>query len=69
MNEDHDSFWFMSFQTAAGATTISGTFKKAPNATRNRAYEEIMATVREQHPHLADGVVVSFDVQPNKLDW
>lgn len=69
MNEDHDTFWFVSFQTPTGPSTVSGTFKKAPAATRNAAYEQILGIVREQQPHLVDSVVISFDVQPNKLDW
>lgn len=69
MNEDHDTFWFMSFRGPAGVSQLSGTFKKAPNATRSSAFEQILATVREQQPHLTDAVVVSFDIRPNKLDW
>ncbi|MER6778511.1 MULTISPECIES: hypothetical protein [unclassified Streptomyces] len=69
MNEDHDTFWFMSFRTTTGVTTLNGTFKKEPHATRIAAFEQIRTLVKEQQPHLANAIVVAFDVQPNQLDW
>ena len=65
-------FWFMSLlvPTAGGFNTYrrSGHFTPERGTTRVDAFELLLAIVKEQSPELgADAVVISFDVQPNRL--
>ncbi|WP_327162089.1 hypothetical protein [Streptomyces zaomyceticus] len=71
MTKQGDHFWFMSF-VANGprgtyATHRTGCFDIAQGATRQAAFVEILTSLRQQNPDLADATVTAFDIQPNKL--
>lgn len=64
-------FWFMSIQTANGAAFYvigyQGTWVPKPGATRLDLFHEIRQYVGDREPRSRDGVVVAFDIQPNKI--
>lgn len=64
-------FWFMAVQmpTATGyrINDYQGALTPQPGTTRLSLFMEIRAEVARQDPDTQGGVVISFDVQPNKL--
>lgn len=71
-NETQGShFWHMSFltQNAIGlsAQERNGHWTPTPGMSRFDAMNEIRRQVVEVSPYLADSVMLSFDIQPNKL--
>lgn len=70
--EQGTHFWFMSLivPNVGGFSSYrrSGHFTPKSGTTRVDAFEYLLATVKEQSPELRhNAVVISFDVQPNKL--
>lgn len=71
-DEQGTHFWTMTVQApnATGRTNITfgwGTWTPKKGQTRYDVFPEIRAALAEQYPHAADGVVLAFDIQPNKL--
>ncbi|MFD9047674.1 hypothetical protein [Streptomyces zaomyceticus] len=70
-SEQGTHFWFMSLilPTSQGMNFYrrTGHLNLNRGATRFNAFEEILAAMKEQTPELATAVVLSFDIQPNKL--
>ncbi|MGW4703252.1 hypothetical protein [Streptomyces sp. NPDC004285] len=72
MQKQGTYFWFMAIQTstAATGTTIGdyqGTISPPRGTTRFDLFNKVRAEVEQRYPQAVGGVVVAFDVQPNKL--
>ncbi|MFB7285448.1 hypothetical protein [Actinacidiphila glaucinigra] len=69
--EQGTHFWFMSLVliTSEGMSFYrrTGHLTVNPGATRFNAFEEILSAMKEGTPELRDAVVLSFDIQPNRL--
>jgi len=71
-DEQGTHFWFMSLilPNAAGFAAYRrvGHCTPEPGATRLDLFDMLLNMVKEKSPELNDGaVVISFDIQPNKL--
>lgn len=64
-------FWLLTMQTpnAAGfyLNSYQGTITPAAGATRLDAFNEVRRLVEEQDPPSRGGIVLAFDVQPNRI--
>lgn len=72
-NDDQGThFWTMSIQVPGppGAPNITagyGTWTPRDGQTRYDLVPEIRAALAERYPQCANGIVIAFDIQPNKL--
>jgi len=70
-NAQGTHFWYMSFlaHNSVGLTaqTRSGHYTPDPGMTRFDAMDEIHRQVVAASPYLAEGAMLSFDIQPNQL--
>ncbi|WP_369778847.1 hypothetical protein [Streptomyces sp. R33] len=61
-------FWIMVMMIPGGrAGSYQGTITPRPSATRFDMFNQVREEIRQRAPETATGVVVSFDIQPNKL--
>lgn len=71
MSEQGTHFWYMSFfaHNSIGLTAQerSGHWTPPPGMTRMDAMNELRRQVDEASPHLANAVMLSFDIQLNQL--
>ncbi|MEU7032720.1 hypothetical protein ABZ958_03415 [Streptomyces sp. NPDC046237] len=72
MEKQGTHFWFMTIQnsSAASGTTVGdyqGTISPPRGTTRFDLFNKLRAEIEQRYPQAVDGVVVAFDVQPNKL--
>jgi hypothetical protein len=66
-------FFFMSFLNPVGNGMFktfhrSGTFTPSQGSTRVDMFDSLLGTVQEQSPELEGAVVMSFDIQPNRIE-
>ncbi|MEU6284942.1 hypothetical protein [Streptomyces sp. NPDC047028] len=65
-------FWIMTMQVPSekGAVLYNyqGTVTPAKHNTRLDLFNEIRKNLTGRFPHLGDAIVVTFDVQPNRLN-
>jgi hypothetical protein len=71
-DEQGTRFWTMSIQAPGlpGVPNITagfGTWTPGEGQTRFDVFPEIKAALTEQYPQCQGGVVLAFDIQPNKL--
>ena len=50
-----------------GVVHAQGTYTPSKRETRFDVFGEIYGQMMEMYPQAADGVVLAFDIQPNKL--
>ncbi len=71
MAEQGTHFYFMSMQmsNARGfyTTDFQGVLTPKPGQTRLDLFNEIRADFEAREPRVRSGVVIAFDIQPNKL--
>ncbi|MEU6543848.1 hypothetical protein [Streptomyces sp. NPDC046859] len=72
MSKQGSHFWFMSIQGPNGAggfylNSYQGTRTPKRGATRLELFNSIRQEVSENDPLSQSGVVIAFDIQPNKL--
>ena len=64
-------FWFMAIQTPNSrgyfVADYKGTITPEPGATRLDLFNELLDGVGQRWPESRGGVVLAFDIQPNKL--
>lgn len=64
-------FWFMTIQKAVpgGARFVDaqGTWTPDPSETRMDAFNAIRLDLELRDPAIQGGVIIAFDIQPNKL--
>ena len=69
--EQGTHFWFMTVQApnAGGyfVNSYQGTWTPQPGATRLSTFNDIRSYVDSQDPRARGGIVLAFDLQPNRL--
>jgi hypothetical protein len=71
-SEQGTHFWFLTIQMPGegGTTSVGsyqGTLTPSRKETRLDALNKLRDLVAKQYPKTKDGVVLAFDIQPNKL--
>lgn len=71
MSNQGTHFWLMSVQTANDGgyylNSYQGTLTPGPKATRLELFNDIRRLVDEHDPRSRGGIVLTFDIQRNKI--